>query len=584
VQRAGVFIGVNQTGNLTKLHDAAANAGRMHAWALTQGMQDGTSAVLLTDEAGSVTPDLIADTIDTIIRDVAPEQLIVYFAGHGVLARSSEQWLLSKAPVRPTHAVDVRESAINAQLGMVPHVVVISDACRTAPEGIQAQNVVGGSIFPNVLSGRQCEVDIYYACAVGKPAAEIQNEADAVGSYRGVFTEVLLEALEGTYKEAFMRLPKVDKGWYAGVRRLKDVLNEEVPRRIRSKRLKARYTQNPWAEVVSDDDVWIARLDKLPRAKKASSPVKKKPPPPPPAPMAPDGGAVVVPRPPAAAKPPRVEALPRTRRNQMEREVEAAAATVAPDFGPPAFETECGVKVRGARIAEFLIPGMNAERAGPGESLRLYPRNEAATLLLRIDSGLVTVLPMIPGFIAALTFEDQELVSVAYEPSANSWRYPMYHNRAKEIRGLRARAAAASALGRFELSGEDGARLAAQMQYAKGVDPSLAVYAAYAYFARGNAQRIAEMSSYLRGDVGVTIFDLALLSGDLVDRGVKPSDPVLPCVPLLAQGWADLRAHRSKLPTPLRGVNRLVTNSLWSVYRPEAFDKFKTCLEKGLIR
>jgi hypothetical protein len=268
----------------------------------------------------------------------------------------------------------------------------------------------------------------------------------------------------------------------------------------------------------------------------------------------------------------------------MEREVTAAAAAVAPDFGPPAFETECGVKVRGARIAEHAIRGMTAEEAVPGQALRLYASNDAATLVLRIDSGAVTVLPMIPGFIAALSFEDEELTAVAYEPSANSWRYQPYSQREKEIRRLRARAAAASALGRFELSGEDADTFAAQMQYAKGVDPSLAVYAAYAYFARGKVDSVRAMSSYLRDDVGVTFFDLALLSGDLVDRGVKRKDGVLPCVPLLAQGWSAMRANRTKLPTPLKGIERLVTGSLWSVYRPDAFDKFQTCLEKGLIR
>ena len=42
--RAGVFIGVDQTGRLQRLHDAAAGAQRMHAWALAQGMADGDIA------------------------------------------------------------------------------------------------------------------------------------------------------------------------------------------------------------------------------------------------------------------------------------------------------------------------------------------------------------------------------------------------------------------------------------------------------------------------------------------------------------------------------------------------------------
>lgn len=38
--RAGVFIGVDKTGNLQRLSDAATGAKRMHEWALAQGMPD----------------------------------------------------------------------------------------------------------------------------------------------------------------------------------------------------------------------------------------------------------------------------------------------------------------------------------------------------------------------------------------------------------------------------------------------------------------------------------------------------------------------------------------------------------------
>ncbi len=46
VIRAGIFIGVDQTGGLTRLRDAAAGAERMRDWALTQGVTP-RNAVLL---------------------------------------------------------------------------------------------------------------------------------------------------------------------------------------------------------------------------------------------------------------------------------------------------------------------------------------------------------------------------------------------------------------------------------------------------------------------------------------------------------------------------------------------------------
>jgi len=48
----------------------------------------------------------------------------------------------------------------------------------------------------------------------------------------------------------------------------------------------------------------------------------------------------------------------------------------------------------------------------------------------------------------------------------------------------------------------------------KGVDPSLALYAAYAYHDLQRRDLIKEMQSFLRDDLGLAFFDIALLSGD----------------------------------------------------------------------
>jgi len=45
--RAGIFIGVDQAGDLQKLSDAATGAKRMHEWALQQGLADKTHAPTL---------------------------------------------------------------------------------------------------------------------------------------------------------------------------------------------------------------------------------------------------------------------------------------------------------------------------------------------------------------------------------------------------------------------------------------------------------------------------------------------------------------------------------------------------------
>jgi len=85
VIRAGIFIGVDKTGGLQKLNDAASGARRMYEWALAQGMVDKTNAKLITDAGGTkVDPDQIYDAIKEIIVDGAGvDQLLLYFAGLG---------------------------------------------------------------------------------------------------------------------------------------------------------------------------------------------------------------------------------------------------------------------------------------------------------------------------------------------------------------------------------------------------------------------------------------------------------------------------------------------------------------------
>src|SRR5882724_2050704 len=175
--RAGVFIGVDRTGDLQVLKDAAAGARRMHDWALTQGMVDKSYAKLITDAGGKkVGPDSIYDAIKEIIDGPGADQLIVYFAGHGVNINRSEHWLLSDAPVRTSAAVNVSGSVELARYCGIKHIVFFSDACRVAPDGLQAQNVRGEDVFPNDgKADRSQPVDQFFACVLGRTAAEIKD-------------------------------------------------------------------------------------------------------------------------------------------------------------------------------------------------------------------------------------------------------------------------------------------------------------------------------------------------------------------------------------------------------------------------
>jgi hypothetical protein len=186
--------------------------------------------------------------------------------------------------------------------------------------------------------------------------------------------------------------------------------------------------------------------------------------------------------------------------------------------------------------------------------------------------------------VATLILDESELISVNYEPSPNTWRGAEYAAKADHLRALRAVAASCSLHGRFSLDVEDPEDVAASLQLSKGVDPTMAVYAAYAFHDLRGTTRINTMSSRLIEDLGFSFFDLALLGRQLVDRGVAPGDNVLPAVPLLTQGWSIARSHRTRFPQALAGIEPHARDSLWSVYDSAAFPMFREALSRGEIR
>jgi hypothetical protein len=613
VIRAGVFVGVDQTGGLQRLNDAAKGAERMHAWALAQGMKDKTHAKLITDAGGAkVTPDQIFEAIAEIINGPGADQLILYFAGHGVNINRSEQWLLSEAPVKTGAAVNVSGSVELARYCGIQHVVVISDACRVAAEGIQAQNVRGQDVFPNDgIGDRSKPVDQFFACFLGKTAAELKDPKVAAANFSALYTNAMLDALGGL--EPALLEAGDDTARYVLPRRLETFLENEIPRRVAELELQKLVNQNPDA-IITSDKQWLSRLDQPPPV----PPPAAQPTPPPP-PVGAGGGlhlpsrGGLLPRPQPPPSPTRSPApslnrvmrnlvrsaaggsqaeltdqLHRTRTIKAPGAAELADATerIVVPFGPDHFETRCGIKVRGTKLIEAVAVRAGIDQISPdGEVVRVLGLEPpTASVLLVFEGGIGTVVPVFNEFIVALTVADGELVDVGYEPSANSGRWPLYQGSSADVRALRAVASAASQHGRFRLDPDDAETVAQKMQYAKGIDPTLAVYAAYAYHDLQALQRIRDMSGYLRADIGATFFDLELLGGALVDKRLRPDEPIVPFFPLLSQGWSLLSAHRVQLHPALKEIERTMLDSLWTLFDANGVEQLRKALLTKEVR
>jgi hypothetical protein len=260
-----------------------------------------------------------------------------------------------------------------------------------------------------------------------------------------------------------------------------------------------------------------------------------------------------------------------------------SAERTAQPFGPMHHETECGFKIRGARFVEAHSRAAVTELfETPGQVVRINGMDTpGASVLLVLEEGTGVVLPAVQGFLAALTVENGALVDVAFEPLDNTGRWQAYEQRAPEIRALRAIVSSSMSRGVFRLEGDDVLATARRMQYAKSVDPTLAIYAAYAYNDIHQRDLIRQMRGYLRSDLGAAFFDIAMLAGDLDDRHIVPDGSIYSSMPLLAQGWALLSAFRVRLPPSISALQRFLVPSMWTMLDPDGVAEVRGSFQTG---
>lgn len=602
MNRAAVLIGVRKAHDLPMLQAVLEGVAGMHDWARSQGIPEDRIKTV-TDENARVTPQDIKDAVAKLLQPGDLDQLIIYFAGHGVNVQYAEYWLLSDAIVDSDAAVNVKASEERARYSGVPHTVFISDACRTAAVGIQAQGILGSSIFLNpVASGPEKQVDLFFATLIGDPSLEIRDPHEAAQGFKAVYTDVLLEALLGQRPEVV----EPEAGTGRNVVRpwpLKDFLARELPIRVYQLTSGSNpRSQQPDARITSRPVAWISAV---PALTDRSTPPKFSVPAPADALKHAELTQMAIGRTElvtrsiletentileaALTKIPFAESISPDNLDlfsNLNRRYKADVRTLSEPFGPQHMETRCGFKIRGARLARLV--GRNPSRVfddGTGAQAEVL-EHDACTYLLELHNGAGVLMPAIGGFLASLTFDNDNLIDVAYEPSEYTDRWHSFQEKAVELRTLRSAIASATRLGTFRLQGDDAAILARRMQLAKGIDPSLALYAAHAYRDQGNRARLREMAQFLQEDLGFCLFDIALLNGQLnQQQDAAPWTGILPFLPMLSQTWSLLPAYDVKLPAGLTTISRhVMPSSLWTLLDANGVRQVFEVFPKGALR
>jgi hypothetical protein len=219
--RAAVVIGVDRTGDLPQLSGAAADAKRVAEWLEGEGYE----TTLLTDTmdgvigSGRVTTEEVKKAVAAYVSGSKAgskngekiQQLVMYFAGHGLNNFDTEIWLLTNAPADSDEAIDLARNIDLARDCGIGNVIFVSDACRSNPPAGPLRRVRGSAVFPNSPQrlGARGKVDRLLPTVPNAAAYEVNETIQDVIARGGIFTTELLRA-HGFPKGAAPASPNAD--------------------------------------------------------------------------------------------------------------------------------------------------------------------------------------------------------------------------------------------------------------------------------------------------------------------------------------------------------------------------------------
>ncbi len=553
MKKALIAIGVDRAGHFPALRGAASGAEQVGEW----GRQQGFETTVFSDANDKVVgPEEIFEAISEIVENGTYSQLVVFFSGHGVLrAPDCELWLLSRVGRNPNHAINVNGSISLARQCGIEHVVIISDACRSLAGTLQVSMVDGYRIFPAHRSnGTAPEVDVFYAALPGDPALEVSAE-DADKRHYGLLTDCMLTALRGDI-EAVIETVTNDDGVHQQVvasRPLKRHLEHAVPRAAAA--VSVALFQRPDSRVESALPKFLATIDpgatNVIEATNLSRPSLTEP--------DVERGSmqwyqdhILLPR--------RGRPLPRSALNFEMRRLLAV-------MDERETEMQTGFHVSGGEIDYFCVikPTQHTWRETNGQTIEINDP-EPATLFLCFLDGTSTLLSVMPGFIGTLIIERGRILTLNYTPSAIRDPYNDYEQLGTELEMRRSFVAVAARQGSFRLPEASTAWESARyLRFLKRLDPTLGIYAAYAYHQAGDLQGIQSVYKYMKADHQPIPFDVAMLALAGTDQEQVVHD-CMPGVPMLSQGWSLLGDMAEKMPASLLEAGRYLEPSLWTTF------------------
>jgi hypothetical protein len=578
VTRAAVVIGVDQPQGLPKLHAAVSGAKMVADWLEQQHFK----VARLTDDGQPVSGADIFRAVDHFVQLDTVQQLVVYFAGHGSVVGFGEFWLLSEAPHNPNEAVFFPDTFELSRSCNIPNIVFISDACRSTSESLSAQHMRGQLIFPNLGSDAHVhtKVDKFLATWVGSAAFEAK---DTVGKYNGIYTACFLDAYNDPYSDI---VKEVDGLLVVPNQNMDPYLSKIVP--ARASAASSKIDQVPYSIVEASPDVYIGRAAKNPPPEKRL-----------------DSFVAIPTISHVATREFRILGLDIGTVSANFRGDEVNQIAGLADFnrdrnlilnarGPNVFKYGTGVNVFGARVRSIAASrNIRAEilrhSDGPSEPtvIQVDPgADRQGTVVIEFEDESGTVLAAIRRFVANVAVDGGKVANVSYVPGDIGEQLNRTESNLPQLDQLHALVAASAKLGVFQIGGPAETREARARNFAdavrqgKSADPTLGVYAAYAYAEAGLSQQVRSVYEIMRGS-GTELFDVAMLAGALSGRvvGGPTGDLPAPFCPMLSQGWGLLKARNVRLPEELVNARDHLRRALWTTFDPDGLSIIRARLD-----
>lgn len=578
MKRCAIVIGINKTGLLPPLTGAVQGAKDFSNWAKSQNID----TVELTDETEPVKVQDILLAIKDFVDKRTYGQMIIFFSGHGILkSANDEYWLLSEAPVMAHEAVNLTSSWVMAKKSGIPHVVFISDACRTNSNEELLMEVTGLSVFPNLrFNNTETVIDILYATRPGKPSFEVKPDSPT-NKPGGIYTNCLSEGLRG-------RVPTIIKAMHEDGMIFKAIpayeLNEHLKVAVQqaAANVNIELEQIPDGIITSRDPKHLARVrDSFSKVYPNTSPpiLELKTPPPP-------------------SKDSIQDLL---QSNSTVREFHNKLLEAK---GRQSFETQTGFTIIGDLESRVFKNTVTHDRFVENNSIQIRvfddPKN-SHTLLLQLGNNNIVPLAILESFIGTVVINKGEVINVDYTPSANSNKFQMMDRVNSELEERRAIVATSARLGIFQFKGNmyQAIESASYLRNLKAFDPTLGLYSAYGYAQANDFSDVRSILSYMLNEKEAVLFDVYMLS--LIDNDeIKTSDffrprkgnrvwndnsirssGLAPFCPALTQGWSWLPVT-NLLTDNIQKLGKYLVPGLWTTFNKKGVAKIENMLNEIL--